>query len=165
MRHYQCGGVGFVGAECCVAGNVCVYQNPYYSQCVPVSSTLTSIEPPSAAVTAAAASATAASVASVPAASQIKPSATTMAVGVADDVASDGSVSQTNNSSTLYSSVVAGSIGGAICVIVAFGILAFRRRGTTKRSTRKSTKYSFVSEYADGDDVFNTMSAPQKAHV
>ncbi|GJE97823.1 glycoside hydrolase family 5 protein [Phanerochaete sordida] len=41
----QCGGIGFTGSTTCATGAACVYQNPYYSQCIPgatVSSTITS---------------------------------------------------------------------------------------------------------------------------
>ncbi|KAJ6600730.1 SGNH hydrolase-type esterase domain-containing protein [Mycena sp. CBHHK59/15] len=31
----QCGGEGWTGATTCVAGTVCIVQNPFYSQCVP----------------------------------------------------------------------------------------------------------------------------------
>ena len=31
----QCGGQGWTGATTCVAGAVCTYSNPYYSQCLP----------------------------------------------------------------------------------------------------------------------------------
>ncbi|PPQ66158.1 hypothetical protein CVT26_010880 [Gymnopilus dilepis] len=31
----QCGGQGWAGATTCVAGYVCTYSNPYYSQCIP----------------------------------------------------------------------------------------------------------------------------------
>ncbi|KAF8178847.1 SGNH hydrolase-type esterase domain-containing protein [Mycena galopus ATCC 62051] len=31
----QCGGSGWTGATTCVAGSVCVVQNPFYSQCIP----------------------------------------------------------------------------------------------------------------------------------
>jgi len=37
----QCGGQGFTGATTCVAGYACTYSNPYYSQCLPASSTPT----------------------------------------------------------------------------------------------------------------------------
>ncbi|KAJ7641128.1 hypothetical protein FB45DRAFT_899494 [Roridomyces roridus] len=35
----QCGGTGFSGQTTCVAGSVCLVQNPFYSQCVPGSAT------------------------------------------------------------------------------------------------------------------------------
>ncbi|ORX42189.1 hypothetical protein BCR36DRAFT_587375 [Piromyces finnis] len=31
---YRCGGIGYVGSNCCTEGFVCKYQNPYYYQCV-----------------------------------------------------------------------------------------------------------------------------------
>ncbi|QSZ29920.1 hypothetical protein DSL72_004438 [Monilinia vaccinii-corymbosi] len=31
----QCGGIGWTGATTCTAGSTCVFQNPYYSQCLP----------------------------------------------------------------------------------------------------------------------------------
>ncbi|KAF3935166.1 Polygalacturonase [Dactylellina cionopaga] len=31
----QCGGIGWTGVTSCVSGNVCTYQNDYYSQCIP----------------------------------------------------------------------------------------------------------------------------------
>ncbi|KAG8749665.1 hypothetical protein FRC12_013293 [Ceratobasidium sp. 428] len=31
----QCGGIGWPGATTCVAGWMCVYSNPYFSQCLP----------------------------------------------------------------------------------------------------------------------------------
>ncbi|KAF8308382.1 beta-glucosidase [Clavulina sp. PMI_390] len=38
----QCGGIGYTGSTVCDAGSTCVYSNPYYSQCLPASSTSTS---------------------------------------------------------------------------------------------------------------------------
>jgi cellulose 1,4-beta-cellobiosidase len=35
----QCGGIGWTGPTTCVAGTSCVYNNAYYSQCLPSSST------------------------------------------------------------------------------------------------------------------------------
>jgi len=35
----QCGGIGWTGPTTCVAGTVCVVGNPYYSQCLPGTST------------------------------------------------------------------------------------------------------------------------------
>ncbi|KAG6810790.1 hypothetical protein H0H92_010328 [Tricholoma furcatifolium] len=35
----QCGGINWTGATTCVSGSVCTYQNAYYSQCLPVTST------------------------------------------------------------------------------------------------------------------------------
>ncbi|KIK57215.1 glycoside hydrolase family 10 protein [Collybiopsis luxurians FD-317 M1] len=35
----QCGGIGWTGPTTCVAGTTCVASNPYYSQCLPGSST------------------------------------------------------------------------------------------------------------------------------
>ncbi|KAJ7465945.1 hypothetical protein FB451DRAFT_1561250 [Mycena latifolia] len=32
----RCGGIGWGGPKTCVAGSSCVFQNPYYSQCLPV---------------------------------------------------------------------------------------------------------------------------------
>jgi len=37
----QCGGTGWSGATTCVAGSVCTYSNPYYSQCLPGTATST----------------------------------------------------------------------------------------------------------------------------
>ncbi|KAK3896999.1 hypothetical protein C8A05DRAFT_39450 [Staphylotrichum tortipilum] len=37
----QCGGIGWSGATCCTSGNVCVYQNDWYSQCLPSSQVTT----------------------------------------------------------------------------------------------------------------------------
>ncbi len=31
----QCGGIGWGGATCCAAGSTCIYNNAYYSQCLP----------------------------------------------------------------------------------------------------------------------------------
>jgi len=33
----QCGGTGYTGPTTCIAGSVCTYSNPYYSQCLPSS--------------------------------------------------------------------------------------------------------------------------------
>ncbi|KAG8864203.1 hypothetical protein FRB96_006024 [Tulasnella sp. 330] len=38
----QCGGIGWTGSTACTNGGVCVYSNPYYSQCLPVTVTTTS---------------------------------------------------------------------------------------------------------------------------
>ncbi|KAF7289489.1 Polygalacturonase 3 [Mycena chlorophos] len=38
----QCGGIGWTGATTCAAGSVCTYENDYYSQCVPTTSTTSS---------------------------------------------------------------------------------------------------------------------------
>ncbi|KAF5315358.1 hypothetical protein D9619_007137 [Psilocybe cf. subviscida] len=35
----QCGGIGYSGSTTCDSGSVCTYQNDYYSQCLPGSST------------------------------------------------------------------------------------------------------------------------------
>ncbi len=35
MYRVQCGGIGWSGATCCTSGNTCVYQNDWYSQCLP----------------------------------------------------------------------------------------------------------------------------------
>ncbi|KAG6826088.1 hypothetical protein H0H93_016823 [Arthromyces matolae] len=35
----QCGGINWTGATTCVSGSVCTYQNPYYSQCLPGTTT------------------------------------------------------------------------------------------------------------------------------
>ena len=35
MFRVQCGGIGWSGATCCTSGNTCVYQNDWYSQCLP----------------------------------------------------------------------------------------------------------------------------------
>ena len=35
MYRVQCGGKGWSGATCCTSGNSCVYQNDWYSQCLP----------------------------------------------------------------------------------------------------------------------------------
>ncbi|PQE18271.1 putative 1,4-beta-D-glucan cellobiohydrolase C protein [Rutstroemia sp. NJR-2017a WRK4] len=37
----QCGGTGWSGSTSCVSGYVCTYSNPYYSQCLPGTATLT----------------------------------------------------------------------------------------------------------------------------
>ncbi|KAJ5439034.1 Extracellular exo-alpha-L-arabinofuranosidase [Penicillium daleae] len=37
----QCGGSGWTGATSCVAGACCIYSNPYYSQCLACTTTLT----------------------------------------------------------------------------------------------------------------------------
>ncbi|KAA8572356.1 hypothetical protein EYC84_002979 [Monilinia fructicola] len=37
----QCGGQGWTGATTCISGYTCVYQNAYYSQCVPGSASTT----------------------------------------------------------------------------------------------------------------------------
>ncbi|TFK40448.1 endo-1,4-beta-xylanase C precursor [Crucibulum laeve] len=37
----QCGGQGWGGATTCVSGYTCTYSNPYYSQCLPVTSSST----------------------------------------------------------------------------------------------------------------------------
>ncbi|KAG8996210.1 hypothetical protein FRB94_008457 [Tulasnella sp. JGI-2019a] len=36
----QCGGIGWTGPTTCVAGSVCTYSNPYYSQCLPGTTTV-----------------------------------------------------------------------------------------------------------------------------
>ncbi|KAF9471786.1 hypothetical protein BDN70DRAFT_938685 [Pholiota conissans] len=42
----QCGGTGWTGATTCVAGSVCTYSNPYYSQCLPgTASSTTTVKP------------------------------------------------------------------------------------------------------------------------
>ncbi|KAI0061751.1 endo-1,4-beta-xylanase C precursor [Artomyces pyxidatus] len=49
----QCGGNGWTGPTTCVAGTVCQYSNPWYSQCLPSSSAtgpVTSSPPPSSTV-------------------------------------------------------------------------------------------------------------------
>jgi len=38
----QCGGQGWSGATTCVSGYTCTYSNPYYSQCLPGTATITS---------------------------------------------------------------------------------------------------------------------------
>ncbi|KAF8646291.1 hypothetical protein AX16_007277 [Volvariella volvacea WC 439] len=48
----QCGGQGWTGPTTCVAGFTCVYQNDWYSQCVPSSSSSTvTQQPPSSTTT------------------------------------------------------------------------------------------------------------------
>jgi endoglucanase len=37
----QCSGIGWTGPTTCVAGSVCTYSNPYYSQCLPGTGTTT----------------------------------------------------------------------------------------------------------------------------
>jgi len=37
----QCGGTGWTGATCCASGSTCVANGPYYSQCIPNTSTTT----------------------------------------------------------------------------------------------------------------------------
>ncbi|EEA18972.1 hypothetical protein TMatcc_010486 [Talaromyces marneffei ATCC 18224] len=37
----QCGGVNYSGSTACVSGYVCIFLNPYYSQCVPGTATTT----------------------------------------------------------------------------------------------------------------------------
>lgn len=37
----QCGGQGWTGSTTCVSGYVCTYSNPYYSQCVPGTASVT----------------------------------------------------------------------------------------------------------------------------
>jgi endoglucanase len=37
----QCGGQGFTGATTCISGYVCTYSNPWYSQCIPGTQTMT----------------------------------------------------------------------------------------------------------------------------
>ncbi|KAF8901873.1 hypothetical protein CPB84DRAFT_1846586 [Gymnopilus junonius] len=39
----QCGGINWTGATTCVSGSSCVYSNPYYSQCLPATSSTTTI--------------------------------------------------------------------------------------------------------------------------
>ncbi|KAG8853754.1 hypothetical protein FRB96_008009 [Tulasnella sp. 330] len=36
----QCGGIGYSGSTTCAAGSTCVYSNPYYSQCLPGTTTV-----------------------------------------------------------------------------------------------------------------------------
>ncbi|KZS87208.1 cellulase-domain-containing protein [Sistotremastrum niveocremeum HHB9708] len=38
----QCGGIGWSGSTTCASGSVCTYSNPYYSQCLPGTSTSSS---------------------------------------------------------------------------------------------------------------------------
>ncbi|KIM33763.1 carbohydrate esterase family 16 protein [Serendipita vermifera MAFF 305830] len=38
----QCGGINWTGSTSCVSGSTCVYQNDWYSQCLPSSTTATS---------------------------------------------------------------------------------------------------------------------------
>ncbi|GJJ08418.1 hypothetical protein Clacol_002634 [Clathrus columnatus] len=45
----QCGGQGWSGSTTCTSGYVCTYSNPYYSQCLPGTATITS--PPSSSPT------------------------------------------------------------------------------------------------------------------
>ncbi|KIK54560.1 glycoside hydrolase family 10 protein [Collybiopsis luxurians FD-317 M1] len=42
----QCGGIGWTGPTTCVAGTTCVASNPYYSQCLPGSTTTPVTTPP-----------------------------------------------------------------------------------------------------------------------
>ncbi|KIK59612.1 glycoside hydrolase family 10 protein [Collybiopsis luxurians FD-317 M1] len=46
----QCGGIGWTGPTTCVAGTVCTFFNPYYSQCLPASNTITTTPPSSSPV-------------------------------------------------------------------------------------------------------------------
>ncbi|KAG8948036.1 hypothetical protein FRC04_010078 [Tulasnella sp. 424] len=39
--YYQCGGITYTGDTACAAGTTCVYQNDYYSQCLPSTSSTT----------------------------------------------------------------------------------------------------------------------------
>jgi len=48
----QCGGIGWTGATTCVAGNTCEVLNPYFSQCLPGSSSVSSVSSASATSTA-----------------------------------------------------------------------------------------------------------------
>jgi Fungal cellulose binding domain len=36
-RYERCGGIGYTGPVCCDGHSSCQVQNPYYSQCVPIS--------------------------------------------------------------------------------------------------------------------------------
>jgi Fungal cellulose binding domain len=36
-RYERCGGIGYTGPVCCDGHSSCKVQNPYYSQCVPIS--------------------------------------------------------------------------------------------------------------------------------
>ncbi|KAL5526942.1 hypothetical protein ACEPAF_8669 [Sanghuangporus sanghuang] len=47
----QCGGIGWTGPTTCVAGTFCSYQNDWYSQCVPGTSTTGPTQPPQSATT------------------------------------------------------------------------------------------------------------------
>ncbi|KAI9642191.1 hypothetical protein NHQ30_008993 [Ciborinia camelliae] len=38
----QCGGIGWTSGTTCIIGSTCVYQNPYYSQCLPGAASSTS---------------------------------------------------------------------------------------------------------------------------
>ncbi|KAG8999451.1 hypothetical protein FRB93_013190 [Tulasnella sp. JGI-2019a] len=40
--YYQCGGIGWTGATDCVTGTVCMSQNPYFYQCLPLTTTSSS---------------------------------------------------------------------------------------------------------------------------